>query len=269
MTPIYNYAVAVRDHTWARVYLNDVPLYDAPHFGPDSATGPVNQLLRAGENEVAFEVLRSPQQPKGGYMPGAVAFQLYVVANLGAPEGTLLDKRMVCDLRFPEVFEVVSPEHRRVPFFHRHVFRVEDDLPSPAFFAAPSSSFDCRGLPAQREAVARLFGALERGDHDGLLDDLSLKFEAMERAFPEEDRMRVGSRMREWREELLAYEPRLDRPLDLEALHFAARRGGQVVHVTRLDGKRALEATCARDPDRQIQTDLVMIEHAGRWRVFL
>jgi hypothetical protein len=215
------------------------------------------------------ELLHVGKQPGIDRLDGAFRFQLYVVKNLGAPEGTLLDKETICEVRYPAMIDEAEPRHRRLPFFHRQTFRIEAPLPAPRFFTAPTATFDCRGLPAQREAVARLFAALERGDDETLLDDLALKFEAMERAYPDEPRMRAAARMREWREELLRFEPRPDRALELDALHFASRRGGQVVHVTRLDGRRVLEATCRKDPDRQILTDLVLIEHGGRWRVIL
>lgn len=268
MLPIISHAVGIHEQTWARVYLNDVPLFRSPHFGPDSQSGPINHLLRKGENEVSVELLRVTPDNANGPIQDAFRFQLYTVNNLGAPEGVPLDKTLICEVRYPQMVETVAPAHRHFPFFYRQTFQVDVALPTPRFFDAPAAVFDCHGLTEQRAAVQYLYGLLERGEHEALLDELSLKFEAMERAFPDEDRMRAASRKREWREELFAYDPRPDGPLDFAALHFESRRGGQVLHVTRYDERHALEATCAGDPNRQILTDLVMLQHEGRWRVF-
>ena len=74
--------------------------------------------------------------------------------------------------------------------------------------------------------------------------------------------------MQQWREELLAYEPAPGGPLDLSALHFESRRGGRVAFVTRHDEGYALDVVCEKDPKRRIRTDLLMVQHGGRWRVF-
>jgi len=87
------------------------------------------------------------------------------------------------------------PQFQREPLHHRQTFRIEEPLPTPLYFHAEPASFGCEGTPDLRDAVQRIHGALERGDHEGFLDELSLRFECDERAYPDEDGMRAGPRM--------------------------------------------------------------------------
>jgi len=268
MPPVVSHFVCLQPRAWARVYVNDVPVYRAPHIGPDSRSGPLNHLLRQGENEVTVELLRAGKQPGYDRVPDAFVFELYIVNNLDAPATEKLDRTLLCDVRYPKIFEDARPEFQREPLHHRQTFRIEEPLPTPLYFHAEPASFGCEGTPDLRDAVQRIHGALERGDHEGFLDELSLRFECDERAYPDEDGMRAGPRMQKWRDELFPYDPRPDAPLDLSQLHFEARCGGRVAHVTRHDERHVLDVACRKDPKRRIRTDLLLIQHGGRWRVF-
>lgn len=268
MLPILSHFVYLQHRTWARVYVNDVPVYRAPHVGPDSRSGPLNHLLREGDNEVSVELLRAGRQPGVERVDDAFVFEIYSVNNLDAPETEKLDRTVLCDVRFPKILEDARPEFQREPLFAKQSFRVEHPLPRPLYLDAPAAEFDCQGLPEQRAAVARIYDALERGDHEGFLEELSLRFDCDERAYPDEGDMRAGVRMQKWRDDLFPYDPRPEGPLDFSQLHFEPRCGGRVAYVTRHDERHVLDVPCRKDPKRRIRTDLLMIQHGGTWRVF-
>lgn len=268
MLPIISHFVYLQHRSWARVYLNDVPVYRSPFMGPESRSGPVNHLLRQGENEITVELLRTSKQPGYEQTPDAFAFELYTVNNLDAPEGTALDRTLLSDVRYPKIFEDAPERFRRLPLFHRETFTIADPLPLPRFFEAPAAEFDCNGLPEQRQVVVDLHRRLAEGDSEGFLAELSLRFDCDERAYPGEARLGAGAKMQQWRDELFPYDLRPDGPLDLSKVHFEPRCGGRVAHVTRHDDRYVLEAACTRDPNRRLRSDLLMIQHGGRWRVF-
>jgi len=260
--------VMLHDQTWARVYLNDLLLYRSPYVGPDSRSGPANYLLVPGENELSIELLQTKKPLEGKHVQDALIVQLYTVNNLDAPETEALDRTVLVDLRFPQIWDAAPERFQRYPFYHRESFELELDLPEPVFAVAPKAEFGCSGTPELREAVERIYRLIETGDYEGLLDELSLKFQCGEQAYPGEDAQRAGVKMQQWREELFAYEPRPVEPLDLSLLHFEPRRGGSVADVTRHDDGYVIDAVCAKDPKRRIRTDLLMVQHQGRWRVF-
>lgn len=268
MTPVFSHFVYLQKDTWARVYLNDVPVYRSPHVGPESRSGPVNHFLREGENEITVELLRTTRQPYLEHVDDAFVFELYEVTNLDAPEGTPLERRVRCDVRYPGFLDALLPEHRRLPTSYRANFHIDSPLPRPAFFDAKPAEFDCAGLPEQRDAVRRIFDRLSAGDHEGFLEELSLRFDSDERAYPDEPNMRAGFRKQRWRDDIFPYDPRPDGPLDFAELHFEPRCGGRVAYVTRHDERHVLDVRCANDPKRRIRTDLLMMQDGGRWRVF-
>ena len=267
-TPVF-YWVNLAHETWARVYLNDLPLYRSQFVGPDSRSGPANYLLVPGENELTIELLRIADHVYPENRKDAVKVQIYLVDNPEAPEGTKLERTILLDVAFPDIFDEAPEERRRYPFYYRTSFHLGlDDVETPVFDRAPAAEFDCQGTAGLREAVERLYLLLERGDYEGLLGELSLKFECDERVLRGEERQSAALKMKEWREELLAFEPKPSEPLDLSQLHFEPRRGGRVAYVTRHDGGWALDAVCSKDARRRIRTDLLMVQQGGRWRVF-
>jgi len=264
--------VQLHTGTWARVDINGIPLYRAPFVGPHSRSGPLNYLLVPGENVLEVELLktREPNVHEGEvkHVKEALMFQLYTVNNPDAPEGEKLDRTMLLDVQYPKIWEDAPEEHQRFPFYHRQTFTLEHDLHTPPFVKAEPAAFECEGTPALREAVQRLYTALETKDYEGLLDELALKFASDEKACEGEDGQRAGAKMKNWREELFPYEPVPAEPLDMSMLHFEACRGGRVAYVTRHDEGYPLDAVCQKDPRRRVRTDLLMVQQGGRWRVF-
>lgn len=268
--PCVSYWVNVNTGAWPRVYVNDVPLYRSPFVGPDSRSGPLNYLLRPGENTLKIELLKTgtPNPGTGDKQLNAVIFQVFITNNLDAPQTEKLDREILLDVRYPEIWDEAKQEHQHFPLYHEQSFELNMDLATPVFFNAPEAQFECEGTPELRQSVQRIYDLLEQGDYEAFLDELALKFASDQRAHAGDSDRLAGVRMQQWREELLRYEPKPNEPLDFSKLHFEPRRNGQVAIVTRHDDGFALEALCELDPKRRIITDLFMVQHQGRWRVF-
>ncbi len=268
--PCVSYWCNVNTGAWPRLYVNGVPLYRSPFVGPDSRSGPLNYLVRRGENTLEIELLKTgaPNPGTGDKQLNAVIFQVYTTLNLDAPETEKLERDVLLDVRYPEIWDLAREEHQHLPLYHRQTFELDHDLATPVFFDAPSAQFDCDGTPALRDAVRRIYELLEAGDYEGFLDELSLKFELDQRAHAGDSDRAAGVRKQQWRDELLRFRPKPNAPLDFSALHFEPRRDGQVAVVSRHDEGHALMAACELDPKRRINTDLFMVQHQGRWRVF-
>ena len=268
LRPIVSYWVYVNDKAWVRIYINDVPLYRTPHVGPDSRSGPLNYLLKPGDNELKIEVLKTGKAQEGKYQKNAVIFQAYMVNNMDAPESEKLDREVLLDVRFPKIMTDAEEEHQHFPLYHREVFELKLDLATPLFVNAPECSFDCAGTPDLRAAVQRIYDVLDAGDYDALMDELKLKFSCEELVHEGDADRLTGARIAQWRDELLQYEPRPSEPLDMSLVHFEPRYGGRVAYVTRHDEQYVLNAVCRKDTKRRIRTDLLMVQQGGRWRVF-
>ena len=268
MRPVVSFWAHINDKAWVRIYINDVPLYRSPHVGPDSRSGPLNYLLKPGENELKIEVLKQGRPAEGEYQDNAVIFQVYTVKNMDAPPTEKLDRDILLDVRFPKIMVDTPKRHQHFPLYHRQVFHLDMDLATPKFVAAPETDFDCAGTPELRAAVQRLHDVLEAGDYDALMNELALKFSCDELVHEGDSDRLTGVRIKQWQDELLKYEPRPDEPLDMSMIHFEPRCGGRVAYVTRHDEQFVLNASCRLDPKRRIRTDLLMVQHQGRWRVF-
>jgi hypothetical protein len=258
--------------TWARMDLNGVPFYRIPFLGPHSRSGPINYLLKPGKNVLEIELLKTgkpnPYENETKHVNDAVKFQLYIVNNPDAGETVKLDRTMLLDVAYPDIWDKAEEKAQHFPFYHRQEFDLDYDLATPAFVDAPKAEFDCEGTPALRQAVQDLYAKLESQDYDALLDDLSFKFYCDERACEGEDGQRASVKMNQWRTEMFPYEPVPAEPLDMTMLHFEPCCEGRVAYVTRHDEGFPLDAVCRKDPKRRIRTDLYMMQHQGRWRVF-
>lgn len=267
--PIVFFWMQVSPGSWARVDVNGVPLYRSPFEGPHSRSGPLNYLLATGDNTIDIELLKvGAPDPQDERTLGAVIFQLYTVDNPGDGFVEKLDRTIIADLQYPKIWDDAKPEHQHFPLHHRQTVHLDYDLAEPIFWRAPPAEFECDGTPELRDAVRSLHGRLESKNYDGLLEDLSLKFYCDERASAGVDGQRASVKMQSWRDELLPYEPVPNEPFDMSMMHFEACRNGQVAYVTRHDEGYPLDAVCEKDPSRRIRTDLLMVQHQGRWRVF-
>lgn len=256
----YFYSCTTARRTWARVFLNDLPLFEGPKPGPASSStaGGVNHLLVPGENVLAMEVLHA------GDVAQSVSAHIYTVAPDAAPGEAPFVPETVHFVSYPEVLDP-SDEERRLPFFHESRFVVDTSF-VPAWARAPAAAFDRRGTPDMRAAVAELHSALGAGDVEAFLDLIHLKLEDYAAAYPGVREAGVAYKQEAFRE--LFAQGLATRPLELDALQFESRAGGRVAHVTRADGSPALEAVAQKEPSFRLRAHLLLVQHEGEWKAW-
>jgi hypothetical protein len=255
------YAVNVKAASWARAYLNDLPLHTQFAPGVDSHSTSINQLLMNGENTLTVDVLAAPEE-RG---EGAVSVHFYTVID---PMTKPMTISTVHRFDFPEVLATgPKPKDRRVPYHHESRFTFDNGGYSPIWASAPpEEEVDCRGTPELRAAVTELYESVERLDIDKFLDLSELRLSEYERAHPGVTIARADTRrdvLREW----FSYKPRVP-PLDMSAVHFTSRANGRIVHVSREGGGYVLNAPAERDPRRRLKADFLYTRHLGAWRIW-
>jgi len=258
--PIHH-TLSVQTDAWARVYVNELPIYKRGYKGPDSVGASINELLVPGDNEVKIELLQTHAMPPGEYDQDAIRLRLFEVLSKDPVE-----TRGILDLRFPDIFMEVEQERRRFPYCYKKTFDPGVTVPPPPWRNAPEADFDCSGTPELREAVERLHQAMVSGNVDVFLDEIALKLNHAELAFPGDPDERASAKEALFRD--FFREPLQVRSLDFDQLHFHALHGGRVAHVARLDDTPALYAQHAANPNIGMQMDLLMTRHDGRWMAF-
>jgi hypothetical protein len=260
-SPVH-YTLSLLKHTWARVYLNQLPVYTRPYRGPDSVCASVNELLVPGENEVAIELLDTYRPASGEPYRDAIRFQLFELVSVEP-----FETREIFDLRYPGIMLEAAERFRRLPLHYRRTFDPGVLVVEPPWMSAAETDFGCEGTAELRAAVARLHRALVEGDAEAFLDEISLKLSHGARAFPQDPDETVAAKRVVFREALFDG-PLAVAPLDLDGLHFRPLHRGRVAYVNRYDGTPALSARRRDDPEVGLETDLLMTTQQGRWLAF-
>jgi hypothetical protein len=268
-----------------QIWLNDLPLFKRPLPGPDSQAGGLNHLLVPGDNRVAFEIHRAPPPASEPTSPGAksdapaappepapkplrlgkgqsILLALYTIDDPTAehPTATVLHR-----WSFPEMWQVVPESRRTVPFYGQFRFTLDLPLYQRAYVTAPPADFGCSGTPELHHAVAEMHAAIGARDLDRFMDTIALEAQEYELAYQGHADGLVTGR-RQLYDELFRH-PIVNAPLDPATLHFGARAGGRVAHVTRHNGAPVLDAFLEDEPNRRIRGDLLLTQHQGKWRV--
>jgi hypothetical protein len=167
---------------------------------------------------------------------------------------------------WPDIVSDVPQHERTLPIRYETVFCPTGDMFSPGFLDASAESFGPEGTPDLVDAVRRLHAALQEGDAGRFIDELALKFDESERAYPGWP----GSTRGEARSELaeLCAQRLVVRPFEVDKLRFEQRSGGRVAVVHHADGGNVLDAYSLDDPEVRIGARLVLTKHRGRWAVF-
>lgn len=276
------HTVVLTEGVFAQVFVNDLPLFKHVWTGPESQGGALNHLLVPGSNRVAFEIHRAP--PPAAKAPAAapasdaaqgparppyalgegqcMMFMLYTVAD---PDAQPVVVDLLQRWSFPELWEGLPEDKRRLPFYHEVSFELDIPVYERAFVNAPPASFGCRGTPELLQAVAEVLDAVAARDLDRFMNAVALESLEQERAF-EGHAEALASGRRQLYEELFRH-PLSVAPLDPATLHFAPRAGGRVAHVTRHTGAPVLEAVLEDNPNRRMRANFLLTQHDGRWRV--
>lgn len=264
--PVF-YSFLVQQKSWARAWLNGLPLYRTPGLGPDSRSGTVNHLLVPGKNAFRVEVLKTRPAQNAPEMPDAVKLEFYEVLNPNAREQEKLDRRVLASAAWPQMKDALEPRHRRLPLSYAADLDVDVPVAVPPWLDAPPQSFGCAGTLELQRAVTEVVQTFEEERATAFLDVIALKLEHYAAAHPGVEAVSVKAALRTFQDEFFAYRPRV-RPLDFAELHFEPLCDGRVAHVTRNDGGYAIEAVCEADTKRRVEADLLLTMRQGRWRVF-
>ncbi len=255
--------VSLMTGSWARVYVNEIPVYKRPIHGPDSIGGPINEMLVPGENAVRVELLHTEKPKTSEYHEHAFRYTLREVLNI-KPE---VELREMIDLDFPAIFLEAEEKFRRYPYCYRTTFKAPSHIVEPPWTKAPPCEFGCEGTPELRDAVERMHRSMVSGDVDAFLTENELRFQHTENAFAGDADYTESSRHALFRNEAFA-KPLDVQPLDFGELHFEPVQNGKIALVTRFDHNKALRAVRRGNPNMGMGMDLFLTQHEGRWMVF-
>jgi hypothetical protein len=250
----YHYLVKHAPGLYARVLLNDVPLYRRTvdvHLTP---SGPCRHLVVPGENSVRIEL--------GAYgsttPPPGATFEFQV---LRGPE------EAVCFAeRWPDYTSRYPEDERRLPMAHTRSFHCDDAGPIPVWRDAPRGGHTAHDKAEQVRLVQEVRQAFVRKDVDAFLGAYSLKLEE-HRAFYGAVPELAPAVARERYAGLLAL-PWVVEPIEPEQLSLQSHADGRVALVTRMDGTAVLSARLPDDPTQEWEADLLLTRNEGRWRIY-
>lgn len=253
------YAVDIKDGSWARVYLNGLPLHTQFAPGVMSHSGSITHLLLDGDNTLSVDVFAAPER----WTQGAVKVEFYIPLRSSAYE---LNLSMVHRFAFPEALGSAARNEASLPHHHESTFFVDNGGFSPLWADSPRlMALDPRGTPELHAAVREIYESVERLDTDGFLALNELRLVDYERAYPGIAAARAETRRGVIRD-FFSHKPRLP-TLDMSELHFSLRADGRVVLVTREAGGYVLNGPAELDPRQRLRTDLLLTRYRGTWRI--
>jgi len=271
----YYFAVHLEEGVIGRAWLNDLPVHKVMTRGPDSMSGGASHMLVPGTNQLALEILALPAAPppppvaaNGGPAEKRVVllpagFKVYRIKDASA---TPIVAEIVVNLDLPADLALKAGEPLEMPLYHTVTFTLPVPVAEPVYWRAPAVDVPCAGTPELVAAVTEVHDALAQLDLRRFLDLISLKHEAFAAAFAG-DPVAALDRQRSASERFFGLRP-LVKPLDRAKLHFEARAGGRVVHVSGWDDQPVLEAVAEDQPNLALRANLLLTQHDGHWRVF-
>lgn len=259
--------------TVARVFLNDIPIFQGYVGNGFSQNGRVLHYMVPELNELKLEILAAPK-PQGGrlaftpdprpQMAGRdpnQSIELTIFKERAPDTGEV---EIIHQCMFPDLWERVPAEHRRLPYVHSATFDARVVVPRLAFLAAPSHDVPCEGTTDLRLALEELHAAFTNRDADRLEQLMELQMAEFEAAYDGASGSSLAAQ-REAIEELVA-EPIVVAPLEPAQTHFHARAGGRIVHVERVDRRPVIDVKTIGKPQGHA-SDPVFTHHQGRWRL--
>ncbi len=265
--------VRLREGVRARVYFNDLPLFQGIEGGGFSLNGGITHLLVPGENEVAVEILVAPA-PRDGRLeytpdprPDMNGFDLnqtieVFVFKERAPETKEIE--IIHHFMFPDLWKDVPEERRQRPFYHRSRFDPGAKIPELAFLSVKPQQIPCAGTPALHEAVRELHGAIVSKNLQATIDAMGLQMREFTASNPADPGTTPAAQI-EALEQMFAEEI-VVAPLIPEQLHFTPRAGDRVAHVERLDSRPVIDVKTVGVPQGTRFDPLFTLED-GRWRL--
>lgn len=246
----------------ARVAINDVPLFPAAVVGQWSKQLPINHRLVEGENRVtvALEETGSALIRASVDEREVERFSFVIFKPRSDIEG---DYEYLAQCRVDPAWQGVDEPWRRYPFSTAKSFVPGVVVRPPTWVSSEAVTAPCEGTNEQRDLVREYYDATVQPDRDRLLTLSEPFFDDYAQSYPGESYFSRATLIREM-DEMIAEAPVYE-PLEPTELHYEARAGGRVVHVSRLDGRSVLRATGS--DGGAFNTDLLLTKTAKGWRV--
>lgn len=255
------YHVTVAPGVLMRAYVNDLPVFQGLHRGPDTRQGGANHLVVPGENTLALEVLRAPRPRSTGAPPGEpIRFVIFTAADpVNAPKQVTI----LHEVRFSEII-AKTPEAEHSPYYYFGRFDLGVPVNAPVYLSCPMSPVDCEGTRELHNAMAELHASIASGDVNRFLELCELRFE--ERAFAYQGFGENIGAQKDVATRFFASTP-VARPLDPRGLHFEPRAFGRVACVSRTDDGSAIEARTKSDGAAVLRVNPWFARKDGVWRI--
>ncbi len=259
----YYFTVHLEEGVLGRAWLNDLPVHKLLMHGPDSMGGGASHLLVPGKNRLTLEILRLP--PPRSIMP--VGMKIYRIKDAEV-QPILAD--LLLHVELPPALNLPTGKLPTLPIYHSVDFELPEPVLAPPYLRSPRVEMPCSGNQEVLDVVQTLQQAIEQYDTARFHDLVSLKHEWWATVYSGDPNATI-ERQREASTEFFALRPTV-RPLDVSRLHFHPRAGGRVVYVSAWDDGPVLEAVAPAagedQPTPALRTNLLLIQHEGRWRVF-
>ena len=264
--PLIGFHVLVSDGLRAWVAIDDVPLLPSPMMGSFSTTSPINHRVAEGVNTATFhlDLCKDWSRQEGMEVTKSDRWFVFQVLRERPEPGVdgELDHETLVDYVLPAAWEALPPERRRFPFSDRVSFDLGKPLARMTQFESPPVQTPCEGTAELHEAVRALHDAHAKRDRDKILDLCDIKVQDFARALGGRGGTSAAAQQAELAE-LVAAAPVFE-PLAPDQLHFEARAGGRVVHVSRRDGRPVL---FAKGRELAYKTDLLLVQTPKGFRL--
>ena len=246
--PPYTYCVNHGPQNALRLLLNDIPFYRVlPERNNITRNTVADHLLVPGENTFAWEILQADPR-------NTASFDIQLEYDR---------ENHLFEWGWPKCYDDV-PFVMEYPQRYETTFQMPDFKFRSAFLDAPPEPFPDSGNPSQHLAIRKFLETLHKADADAFMDELSLKTQELQRAYPRSpffDEQHLRSTFRERFSNGLQV-----RDVEMNELQFESRADGRVAYITRRDGGFPIEVFT---PDGQgMQHDLWLTQDNGMWRIF-
>lgn len=246
--------------TRVRVLVNDLPMYDRAVMDFVTPTFPATPWLKSGENTIEVHVDRSPLNPNMSKVPAHFWLLMF---HQG--EDMELDEKTLYSLEYPNFFERLPEEERKLPCVWRDKFTPEGGIPKPIWEDATPEEIPEHGTPELLKSVFELHSAFARKDKEAFFHAGSLKLVDLRRYFGPQP-WNTEPEVRKENDEMFE-QPWDLMPFDPAKLSFRSCAGGRVAYVTHAGGGPAIYARHKHAP-QEFSVKPLLVRQGADWRIF-
>lgn len=240
--------------------LNDVPWLPTMRVGSYSSRGGINHRLVDGTNEVQFRLETCTEWARElGLATTEVENWFHVAFHRASLTG---EPELIAEYALPKAWERLSEDDKTFPFAGTFTFNPGGSVPRATYLDAATVTTPCEGTPDLLDAVRDIHAVHTTLDRDRMIELCEPKVQDFAIAFPNSGEASVSAQLAQL-DDVLADKP-VFADLEESLLHFEARAGGRVVHVTRADGGPVINGKGAQ---MDYQTDLLLTRTPAGWRI--